>query len=62
MIQKANMEFYRSNLLTALHQFLKNAREAEAKMGYTRDSGFVGGIQELVDKVQDGETAIYLKD
>lgn len=56
------MEFYRSNLLTALHQFLKDARAYEAKQGYTRDSGFVAGIQELFNKVQDGESTIYLKD
>ena len=56
------MEFYRSNLLAALHRFLKDAREYEKKQGYTRDSGFVGGIQELFDKVKTGESTIYLKD
>lgn len=55
------MEFYSSNLLTALSIAMKKAREEEAKNGYTRDSGFVSGLQELYDAIESGDDIIMLK-
>ena len=56
------MTFYRTNLLIALNMVLKKCRAEEKAAGYTGDSGFTGGIQELVTELENGLDVIRVKD
>lgn len=56
------MKVYRSNLMMALNVAIRKVEEEEKKSGYTMNSSFLYGIQELYDKLEKGETNIVVKD
>jgi hypothetical protein len=51
----STVQFYRSNLMSALSVAMAAQREEEKKRGYTRDSAIVAGWEELYDKLKSGE-------
>lgn len=45
-----------SNFIQALRIAIHTQREQEKEWGYTRDSSFVAGLQEILDAALRGET------